>query len=62
MSMKKIFTYSIPVWLVAISFLVLLGLLFMVEYWWFREVARCVTYRAESGISVNWHMIKDCSY
>ncbi len=62
MSMKKILTYRVPLWLVILSFLVLLGLLFVAEYWWFKEVARCVTNRAESGITVNWHMIKDCSY
>lgn len=62
MSMKKILTYCVPVWLVILSFLVLLSLLFAFEYRWFKGVARCVTNRAESGTTVNWHMIKDCSY
>ena len=62
MSMKKILTYHIPMWLVAISFLLLLGLLFAVEYGWFKGTMRCVIARSEGGQIVSWSLIKDCSY
>lgn len=62
MSMKKILTYCVPMWLVVISFLVLLGLLIAVQYRWFRGMARCVIARSEGGQIVSWPLIKDCSY
>lgn len=42
--------------------LLLLIVLLAFEYWWFRETMQCMINRTNSGIVVDWAMVKDCSY
>ncbi|MCL5432350.1 MAG: hypothetical protein M1484_04670 [Patescibacteria group bacterium] len=42
--------------------LLLLVLLLVFEYLWFKGTMRCVINRSQSGQIVDWELIKDCSY
>jgi len=47
--------------------MLIVGLLFFMfflalEYLWFKGTMRCVINRSQGGQTVNWAIIRDCSY
>jgi len=42
--------------------LLLLVILLVLEYLWFKGTMRCVINRSQGGQTVDWALIRDCSY